>query len=208
MRLYRLEDRSEEIKENGICKIKGPFRGDGLHVYVHPLIAAFANPVTKEVLWECDGKEKAHTGFTIICSKIKYIRRISLPKLTKKQRRRTGAKIMLYLLSKLDLSLRCSYYQRNMEKWIKWAHSYLSNKDVSEKSFEAACVFASNASQAAYMSPNIAYVASNLRWVHNCNMSVNWITYVAENKVLFANEIIKILEEEVSESRKDERDWR
>jgi len=96
---------------------------DLIHVYEHPLIAAFMNPVHADfknpLLWECEisgesSKEgQLKSGFKVVTT----IRRIDLPVISLEQR--------------IRISIYCALRQYSDPAFVKWANGWLDGTDRS-----------------------------------------------------------------------------
>ncbi len=112
-----------------------------IHVYAHPLIAAFMNPIHADfknpLLWECEVEGDAvHDGQLKSGFKtVKTIRRIDLPTITTEQR--------------VSIGIRCALKHCNEPAFIKWANAWLDGSDRAEARAAAAAEWAAGAARAA-----------------------------------------------------------
>ncbi len=112
-----------------------------IHVYAHPLIAAFMNPIHADfknpLLWECEVEGDAvHDGQLKSGFKtVKTIRRIDLPTITTEQR--------------VSIGIRCALKHCNEPAFIKWANAWLDGSDRAEAAAAAAAEWAAGAARAA-----------------------------------------------------------
>jgi hypothetical protein len=123
---------------------------DFIHVYAHPLIAVFMNPIhgnfANPLIWECDvNGVSAHdsqikSGFRSVTT----VRKIDLPVISIEQRIR----ICLY----------CAMKQHHDPAFLKWANDWL---DGSDRSANAAVSAAYAADAAANAAANAADAAAN-----------------------------------------------
>jgi hypothetical protein len=110
---------------------------DLVHVYRHPLIASFMNPIhgnfSNPLLWACEANgDCAHegqlkSGFKTVTT----IRRIDLPVITLEQR--------------IRISIYCALKQYSEPSFVKWANAWLDGSDHSE-----AAAWAAEAARAAW----------------------------------------------------------
>jgi len=122
---------------------------DLIHVYEHPLIAAFMNPVHADfknpLLWECEisgesSKEgQLKSGFKVVTT----IRRIDLPVISLEQR--------------IRISIYCALRQYSDPAFVKWANGWLDGTDRS-------AARAAWAAQAAWAAAEAAWAAQAAAW--------------------------------------------
>jgi len=113
---------------------------DLIHVYEHPLIAAFMNPVHADfknpLLWECEisgesSKEgQLKSGFKVVTT----IRRIDLPVISLEQR--------------IRISIYCALRQYSDPAFVKWANGWLDGTDRSAARAAAEAATAARAATA------------------------------------------------------------
>ena len=127
-----------------------------IHVYAHPLIAAFMNPIHADfknpLLWECEVEGDAvHDGQLKSGFKtVKTIRRIDLPTITTEQR--------------VSIGIRCALKHCNEPAFIKWANAWLDGSDRAEAAAWAAAEWAAGAARAAEAAEAAAWAAAAAEW--------------------------------------------
>ncbi|MDE1919068.1 MAG: hypothetical protein KGH96_23785 [Sphingomonadales bacterium] len=132
MKAYKLTDENGRTYGNtywgpGVTHVAsgaGYLCGSGwIHVYSHPLLAAFLNPIHANFenprLWECEveGRSKNDCGLKQGWASVTTVREIPMPLITTQQRVRFG--------------ILCAYQVCNSTAWIRWAEGWLSGKDRS-----------------------------------------------------------------------------
>ena len=133
MKLYKLTDANDQTY--GGCQwgenVEHTASGEGdlcdagwLHAYTDPLLAVLLNPihanVTRPHLWEAEGEVgKEHHGLKVGCTKLRTLRRVSLPQVTPEQRVRFG--------------ILCTKQIYDEPNWNAWADKWLSGKDRSKE---------------------------------------------------------------------------
>jgi len=163
MKAYKLTDKND--KTYGGCQwgenIEHKVKGEGnlctngwIHFYKNPLLAVLLNPIHGDYnletahLWECSvsGRTKEDRGLKWGASRVKTIKRVKLPKITK------GKRVKFGILCALEV-----YHEKS---FVEWAKSWLSDKDKTKKSAYAAIAAAADAAAAAYDAAAAAYDAA------------------------------------------------
>jgi len=103
--------------------------GDAIHVYDHPLKAAFFNPIHADfkdpILWECRVRRiVANDGLKVGVKTCTTLRRVELPKITNNQRVRVA------ILCALEV-----YHEKG---FVNWAKKWLSGENRAAGAVEAA----------------------------------------------------------------------
>jgi len=111
-----------------------------IHVYSHPLLAVFFNPIHADfanpILWECDGDIKITDHWLKAgCTRVKTIRQIPLPEITTEQR--------------AEIGLSCALVVYHEPSFVAWANRWLDGSDRSEAAADAAAEAAARAAWAA-----------------------------------------------------------
>ena len=132
MKAFKLTDRADQTY--GGCQWgegvehtapgKGELCTNGwIHCTTHPLLAVLLNPIQGGYdlktahLWRCKatGKIKNGNGLKFGATKVKTIKRVSLPRITTEQRIRFG--------------ILCALEVYQVEHFVQWAQSWLSGED-------------------------------------------------------------------------------
>lgn len=133
MKLYKLTDENDQTFEG--CQwgegVEHTADGKGelctehwLHAYTNPVVAVFMNAIhsnfTSPTLWEADGDiGKTDGDLKCGCTRLKTVKRITLPVLTTEQR--------------VEIAIRCVKQVCKNKKWNTWADNWLNGTDRSLK---------------------------------------------------------------------------
>jgi len=157
--VYKLTDKFGQTKDNTkwgnnvshTAKGKGKeLCSDGwIHYYTHPLLAVLMNPIHAKFaspkLWEAEASGKIiNEPFKSGCKTLTTIKKIPLPEISRVQ--------------KIAFGILCAKEVCKGKAWNKWADKWLSGKDRSRESADAAADDAYNADDA-YAARDAAYAA-------------------------------------------------
>jgi hypothetical protein len=163
---------------------------DLVHVYRHPLIASFMNPIhgnfSNPLLWACEANgDCAHegqlkSGFKTVTT----IRRIDLPVITLEQR--------------IRISIYCALKQYSEPSFVKWANAWLDGSDHSEAAAWAAeAARAARAAAAAAAAEAAAAWAARAAWAEAAAAvrAAAWAAWAAEAELDLLSIIKSVIEE-------------
>ncbi|MFQ5622422.1 MAG: hypothetical protein ACE5FS_03400 [Paracoccaceae bacterium] len=98
-----------------------------LHAYADPILAVLMNPVHANFVWprmfECEANVEQDDGTKLGCTRIKVLREIEAPQVTREQATKFGI-----------LAAKAVYHE---PKWNRWAEDWLSGKDRSARAVRA-----------------------------------------------------------------------
>jgi len=139
MKLYKLTDKNGKTRNNtkwceGVTHKAKPGKGKlcseyYIHAYTHPLLAVFLNPIHADIkdyrLWEAKGRiAKTDYGLKVGCKSLTTIKEIEPPEVT--------------LVNKIAFGILCALEVNEDPEYKQWAENWLSGKDRSGTTAEAA----------------------------------------------------------------------